>query len=586
MRSIAPRLKELQIEGYRSIKDPISISFPENMPVLLVGENNAGKSNIVKALNLLFGERWPGTIDPDDNVFWDRDSSNVIKINAQVEDLSDERGRVIQAISWEYDSTSDEAPAYQAHRPHDSYPYLKSKTREKLICMEISAQRNLSYELSYRSKGTLLSKLMKKFHKSLTKDPTIVNHLKKQFEEIKTIFNEVQEFSNFRDNLSNYFSKMFSTMTYALEIDFSAYDPSNYFHSLRVQPTENREVRTFEELGTGQEQLLALVFAQSYAEAFYDERIILVIEEPEVHLHPMAQSWLSRRIKKMSQSGLQIVMTTHSPAFINLLNLNGHVLVEKIDKATSIKQIDNKYLTEFCLEHGAHEQKTSAESILPFYSASATYETLSGFFARKIVLVEGQTESLALPEYFLKMGLDVDRESIAILPVLGKGNLAKWWRLYSAYKLPVYIIFDNDSKKDKDGKRRRDALKAIGLPKEEIEEALLVENWIIKERFCVFGKDFEHSLREALPEYEKLENEAVEHVGDSKPIKARYVARKLEKDDSQGWQKMEQLKESIEGLSLPENLEISKAKHLEEDDKFESKEDPFADEEDYDEVPF
>lgn len=43
------RIDRLRITGYRSIKDEIEILFPEIGPVVLVGENNAGKSNIVKA---------------------------------------------------------------------------------------------------------------------------------------------------------------------------------------------------------------------------------------------------------------------------------------------------------------------------------------------------------------------------------------------------------------------------------------------------------------------------------------------------------------------------------------------------------
>lgn len=47
------RINRLRIKGYRSIGDSIEICFPPDQPVVLVGENNAGKSNIVKALQLV-----------------------------------------------------------------------------------------------------------------------------------------------------------------------------------------------------------------------------------------------------------------------------------------------------------------------------------------------------------------------------------------------------------------------------------------------------------------------------------------------------------------------------------------------------
>lgn len=47
------RVTRLTIEGYRSIGSPVEIQFPQNQPVVLVGENNAGKSNLVKALQVV-----------------------------------------------------------------------------------------------------------------------------------------------------------------------------------------------------------------------------------------------------------------------------------------------------------------------------------------------------------------------------------------------------------------------------------------------------------------------------------------------------------------------------------------------------
>ena len=52
------RVRSLQIAGYRSVRDDILVLFPENTPIVLVGENNSGKSNIVRALDLVLGESW------------------------------------------------------------------------------------------------------------------------------------------------------------------------------------------------------------------------------------------------------------------------------------------------------------------------------------------------------------------------------------------------------------------------------------------------------------------------------------------------------------------------------------------------
>jgi len=562
------RLKKISIRNYRSVKERIEVNFPLCTPVILIGENNVGKSNIVHAIDLLLGEFWPGNYQPEDHEFWNRDKSNVsIEISAEFEPFSDEKGEIIHQIVWRYNPNNhnQENPYYRAINRWGKEKYIKGNLREKCISIIIGADRRLSYQLSYTSKYTLLSKLMRKFHNVLTIDQSRVNRLKNKFDEITKIFHEVGEFSNFESELKKQFDKIISSMTYGLKIDFSAYDPSNYYHSLKVMPTEGNNIRTFEELGTGQEQILALAFAHAYAKAFH-EGIILIIEEPEVHLHPLAQRWLAREIHKMAEDGLQIVLTTHSPAFVNILDLEGLVLVRKSKKGSTIlKQLTREEFVNFCVANGAHKSKTRPETIVPFYASSSTEEILAGFFAKKIVLVEGQTEAFALPIYLGKVGMDVEKEGIAIIPVYGKGNIAKWWRLFIPYGIPVYVIFDNDDEHDKNRKKRYDIFATLGIPEERLDTLCETNDWLIDNSFCIFGKDFEETLRNRkwFNNYSHLEQEAIRKLGgQAKPLVARYVAEKinLNKDES-GWDKFRELRDKLKVLRKPgtqENQELEK----------------------------
>jgi putative ATP-dependent endonuclease of OLD family len=74
-----PRLKSITIENFRSIGEvPVTIRFPENKPVILLGENNSGKSNIVRAIELLFGEFHPKYKKLDDYDHYQRNPHNRI----------------------------------------------------------------------------------------------------------------------------------------------------------------------------------------------------------------------------------------------------------------------------------------------------------------------------------------------------------------------------------------------------------------------------------------------------------------------------------------------------------------------------
>ncbi len=547
------RLKQISISGYKSIRDEIIIDFPKGRPLVLLGENNSGKSNIVKAIDLVLGEFWPGTKEPDDHDFWGRIESEIV-INVELEGV-EYRGNIVNRLIWNYDpSDSTRRIKYDMIYESGVIKYVNRDVSDQIMSIIVSADRRLQYQLSYTTKWTMLSKLMKLFHNRLISEAGRVTRLKDKFEEIKSIFNEVSEYQTFRDVLSDEFSQMFSGMSYGLDIDFSAYDPSNYFHSLRVHPVEGGTVRTFEELGTGQEQLLALTFSYAYAKAFYGG-IVLIIEEPEAHLHPLAQKWLARKINSMGSDGLQIILTTHSPAFLDAMNLESFVLVRKLDNSTNVIQINKAELTEHCLRLNANPSKTSEESILPFYATSSTTEIMSGLFAKKIILVEGPTESLSLPIYFSKIGFDLEKEGIAVIPVYGKGNISKWIRFFSAFEIPVFAVYDNDNENDRDTNKRRDILKTLLIDEDEYEAIIAEEDWIVKGKYCVFGNDYETALELYFAAYDEKRSEAEELFGSSaskssKPLVARYIADNLEVNDDPGWDKFREFKEAIESVEV------------------------------------
>lgn len=528
------------------------VRFPEGVPLVLLGENNVGKSNVVRALDLVLGERWPGTWDPEDHDFHQRDRDSTIEIRASVEGV----GRINRG-SWEpitslilrYPPQNEGDRSFLMEIDGETeLGFVPNTVREQCPCIVVGADRRLSYELSYSSKFTLLSKVMRRFHASLVSDSDRVAALKSEFSDVKSLFEEVPEFTTFQTELQRQSDELVANLDYRLGIDFSAYDPSNYFHALRITPRQGDDIRTFDELGTGQGQMLALAFAYAYARAFKsgNEGLVLVIEEPEAHLHPLAQHWVARRIRAVAAEGVQVVVTTHSPSFLDVLGLEGLVLLKKEDGSTSESQFTASQLTTRCTALGA---RSNPKTILPFYAAAATEELLAGFFARAVVLVEGPTESLALPTLLRRVDMHVEREGIAVISCGGVGNLAKWFRMFTAYDIPTYVIFDNDSRNDDDASRRTDLLVALGIPEEGRNGALTTTSLLLDTKYAVCGLNYEHTMRTIFaPDYEKLEQEAATAQSlTSKPLVARYVADRLP-DAHTGWDSIRRLKERITGL--------------------------------------
>lgn len=541
------RLKKITIQGYRSVGEA-EIIFPDNAPLVLIGENNAGKSNIIRAIDLICGEFWPGNYEPQDNEFYQRDRSNPIFIQAE---FSESLGR-FSDVHWLYATGADPQREYAGTDGFGAQRYPKGEERDELVAVTIGADRRLSYQLGYSSKYTTLSKLMQKFHQAMLRTGDVRQRLEQKFAETKAIFEEVAEFGAFRQSLREDFTGLISTMTHRLDVDFEAYNPANFFHALRLQANEGGEPRTLEELGTGEEQMLAIAFAHAYARAFHGG-ILLAVEEPEAHLHPLAQEWLAKKVGLMAGDGLQVALTTHSPAFVDFLNIDGLALVTKdAEHGTRVIQKDRTSIVEWSIARGVPRERTSADTIQEFYNANATNEIKEGFFAKRIVLVEGPTEALALPVYLEGVGLDCSANGVAIVPVGGKGSLAKWWRLFTAYGLPVYVIFDNDTTEDREGTKRQDILQTLG--EVNLAGALRLADLQIRDNYAVFGSNFERCLRALFANYAELEAAARDFLkSDSKPLLARHVARELARNveaGGAGWDRFRRLAEAIRQVAV------------------------------------
>jgi len=68
------------------------------------------------------------------------------------------------------------------------------------------------------------------------------------------------------------------------------------------------------------------------------------------------------------------------------------------------------------------------------------------FPPKKIILTEGITEEILLPEFARICGCDFDKNAIHIISAGGKNQVVKYfYRLYENLKIPVFILLDNDA---------------------------------------------------------------------------------------------------------------------------------------------
>jgi len=540
---MTPRLKGLTVENLRSVGSKVELTLPEAGPLVLLGENNAGKSNLTRGLSILFGDQWPGSISLEPHDFHGRDSDGLaVAIHASTDGIACSycRHGQVTHIRWVHDTSSpvqSGSPVnYSMSCSSCSKTFMSNQLRAQLSCAFVGADRQLSYQLSYASKFTMLSKLMHRFHEKLLADPARAERLETIFTNLVSEFDGVTQFAKFRARLTEATEDFAQNLSYRLDVDFSAYDPSNFFRSLRVNPHLDGAARAFDELGTGQGQILAMAFAYAYAQAFgQSDGLILVIDEPEAHLHPLAQEWLASRLDGLATNGLQVVLTTHSPYFVDLARPENLAVVRKRDaRATQISQLRRGELVAALTARGADPDRTTPESVGEFYAAGSTPGILSALFSRLCVLVEGPTEEQTLPDLLRLVGFDVLKHGVAVVAVGGLSNIPKWARLFTALNLPVYCVFDTDSNKSgNDAARalehRTAIMKSLDVTVPEQAAASTSDDSLsVLAEYTTLNPTIEPALEELLgAPWIDAYAAAADVVGDSKPLRGRLAARTL-----------------------------------------------------------
>lgn len=163
---------------------------------------------------------------------------------------------------------------------------------------------------------------------------------------------------------------------------------------------------------------------------------IFVVEEPELFLHPHAQRQLASDLRDIAASpGNQVFICSHSTHFVNLDQYKSVVVVRK---ETAIAGTTVKQCPHDLFEGDDDEQKKNR-----FHMASwVNPERGELFFARKVVLVEGETEHAVFP--FLASRMNCFDPTVTIVDCGSKHNLPLYIQILNAFDIKYLVIHDED----------------------------------------------------------------------------------------------------------------------------------------------
>ena len=209
---------------------------------------------------------------------------------------------------------------------------------------------------------------------------------------------------------------------------------------LELALTASTDAGSAHSRGLGSNNLLFMACELLLLAAESDGFPLLLIEEPEAHLHPQRQlrlmSFLQQQARKERTDGqrIQIIVTTHSPNVASDLHLDNLALIES-GRAFSLSQGKTKL---------GRSDYRFLERFLDVTKANL-------FFARAVLIVEGDAENILLPVIAKLVGRDFHHYGVSVVNVGGVG-LGRYARIFmredpkkdGVVNIPVACVTDMD----------------------------------------------------------------------------------------------------------------------------------------------
>ncbi len=256
---------------------------------------------------------------------------------------------------------------------------------------------------------------------------------------------------------------------------------------------------------------------------------IFGFEEPEIYQHPQSQRTLLSVFRNIVQEGNQIIYTTHSSHFVNVNRFDEVCIMRKNGGSESARTRPQQLTMNEMLEDLKARQgiEGSISGIRNLYANAFDVEISEGFFADKVVLVEGRSEKYILPIYARLLGYDFDRNNVAVVRAGGKGPLDRLLRIFTGFDIPTYLIFDGD-KNSNDSEIKDKSVELIDLMGYELGDIGNLED-MIKDTYAVWGEDLESILEDEIDQYQHYCREVRDQWGPvGKALRHRFMATQIE----------------------------------------------------------
>ena len=444
-------LKKIRIENFRSLKN---IEFDMSNYIVVFGKNNEGKSNILKAIKR-FWDILPSLVQNEkrytksDGIklreYYFRENYKNKKMNIEKDipieilELKNTKKNTNLTLTFELDeielqrlnellTSTSRATNYLEvticyNRDLDCKVFVKLKETGR----SLSVLKNIFITLSF-----LLDNFSVDYIPSIRTEEHSVDIIENIISQKHKVLEESEEFIEALNKINELQTNLLADLSKTIEPDLKKYISSiKSVEIISLRQNLIRFIRSNNDIiiddgkktslidkGDGIKSLVALSLLQSND----GKNRILMIDEPESHLHSGAIKELESKIKNESKQQ-QVLISTHHQIFVNRNNYSNNLVLSSgsLKKNTDIRMIRKE------LGVGLGENLLNAELV---------------------VLVEGETDKLFLQTYIELKDENLAtfiRENRLVIDVLrGTKNLESKLLFYKSGLCRNICILDND----------------------------------------------------------------------------------------------------------------------------------------------
>ena len=441
------QITSLTARGYRNLEGMYRLPAPL---AVVVGENNAGKSNLIDALRSILepdnparGRCWLASEDfAHDGT--GASVSDELELCVTLEELDgEEQSRLLTCLAPEQGEGvaklrlkarlgADQRVRVEWFGGNSEHAGAERHAREAIRFVYLHPLRDAAVDLRPGRDNKLVALLA-----ALTPlDHEDREKVEKLMEEANRRLDEVSKIVEARGHVDKRLKGMTGGGRFAQQSTLAFGDPV----FLRIVGTLRAKIGELAALemdqnGLGFNNLLYMaVLLAAIVDAPGDEDPhlrVMLIEEPEAHLHPQLQDLLMRFIEEEAGGRTQVIVTSHSPNFASSARVDRLAVMSR---PTGGGAPVGRTPVRFGLE----------QTQLAFLHRFLDVTKASLFFARGVILVEGIAEQLLLPQLAHRLGKDLPPAGVSVINIGGVA-FPPFSDLFGPGRLPYRLAVVSDS---------------------------------------------------------------------------------------------------------------------------------------------